>query len=79
MFKKTTVLAMALGALVAFALPMSATADWQHNHQKLPKKRNNRPHRPTEKGNAERRIRVSNHNRLDTRTRYDRHGGELGA
>jgi len=30
MFKKITVLAMALGALAAFALPVAATADWQH-------------------------------------------------
>jgi len=32
MFKKITILAMALGALAAFALPMSASAFWTKHH-----------------------------------------------
>jgi hypothetical protein len=35
MFKKITVLAMAVGAVAALALPASASANWQHNHQAL--------------------------------------------
>ena len=35
MFKKMTVLAMALGALAAFALPMSASGAWTHEHKPI--------------------------------------------